>query len=475
MKKLAIVTFAAVLFGAAGPGYVHQPKKAMNVLFIAVDDLNTALGCYGNPVVQSPNIDKLAKRGVLFQRAYCQFPLCNPSRASIMTGMRPDKTGVIENMTHFRKQNPNVVTLAQFFRTLGYFVARIGKIFHYGVPNQIGTDGLDDKPSWDMVINPIGRDTKEEALLQNYTPQIGLGSALAFHISEGKDEEFTDGKAAKEAVAFLEKNKDRAFFLALGFYRPHVPMIAPKKYFDMYPLDKIKTPEGFAGDRKGQPPAAFTVVPPNYGISEQQAKECIRAYYACVSHVDTQVGIVMDALDRLGFADNTIVVFWGDHGIALGEHGQWQKMTLFEEATHVPLIIAAPGQKGNGQSTAGLAELLDMYPTLADLCGQQAPEHLQGQSLKPLLQNPQAPGKPAAYTQVTRAGGKVDGKKGAPFMGRTVRTPRWRYTEWDDGKRGVELYDHDADRQELKNLASEPEKYAKVMLEMKELLAAGRK
>jgi iduronate 2-sulfatase len=465
MRRIAFgLLTLAILIGPANAQEKQSAKK--NVLFIAVDDLNTTLACYGHPLVKTPNIDKLAKRGTLFTRAYCQYPLCNPSRASFMTGKRPDGTKVYENSTNFRKNLPDAVTLAQLFRMAGYYVARIGKIFHYGVPLQIGTNGMDDPASWDKVVNPKGVDRDEEKQIINLTPKIqNIGGALTWHISNGRDAEQTDGKIAAEAIKLLEQNKNRPFFLAVGFFQPHVPCIAPKTYFDSYPLDGIELPRQPAKGREGFPPVAFTVNPPNYGLSALDQKRMIRAYYAAVTFMDAQVGLVLDALERLGLADDTIVVLFGDHGWLLGEHGLWQKMCLFEESARVPLIVAAPGSRGAGQKCGRPAELIDLYPTLADWCALKAPLGLDGMSLRPLLDDPRRPGKKAAYTQVTRPGSK----KGTTIMGYSVRTERWRYTEWDGGAKGSELYDHDADPTEHRNLADDPQ-HAKLVQEMKALL-----
>ncbi len=433
-----------------------------NVLFIAVDDMNCDLGCYGSKVVKSPNLDKLAARGVRFDKTYCQFPLCSPTRSSLMTGLRPDTTRVFDLQYHFRKGLPDVVTIPQLFMRHGYFAARVGKIYHYGNPGDIGTSGLDDPASWNEFYNPAGRDKSTlESDIINYTPQRGLGSAMSFLSDQsGRDEDHTDGKVATQAIQLLEKHKDEPFFLAVGFYKPHTPYVAPKKYFDLYPLESIQVPVVSPDYVKTVPaPALMSTRPwPNFGVTPEQAREVKRGYYAAISFVDAQIGRVVDALDRLGLADNTVIIFWSDHGYSLGTHGLWMKQSCFEDSARVPMIIAAPGMKA-GAVSPRLVEFIDIYPTLADLAGLPLAGKVHGASLRPLLANPTAEWNRPAFTQVQRG----------TFPGHSVRTPRWRYTEWDDGKQGTELYDHDADPGEMHNLAGDT-KYAAVIAEHKALV-----
>jgi uncharacterized sulfatase len=461
-----LLGLSLVALGRQLPQSAHaqnKPARRINVLFIASDDLNNTLGGYGHTLIKSPNLDRLMRRGMRFDRAYTQYPLCSPSRSSLMTGRRPDATGVYDLTTHFRAKLPGVVTLPQMFRNHGYFAARVGKIYHYGVPGDIGKSGLDDPPSWDKFINPRGRDKDEEALVRNLTPSRPLGSALALLKAEGTDEEQTDGKVATETIKLLEENRDKPFFIAAGFYRPHCPYVAPKKYFDLYPLDKIVLPQEPPEHLKNVPEAAFWTKPLYWDLNEQQRREAIQAYFAAITFMDAQVGRLLDALERLKLADNTVVVFWSDHGYMLTEHGQWMKQSLFEESARVPLIIASPNAKAKGGATKRTVELLDIYPTLAELCGLTPPANLEGRSLRPLLDNPQAQWNKPAYTQVER------GPQGQRFMGRSVRTEKWRYTEWDEGRKGVELYDHEKDPREYRNLANDPA-YARTIGELKRLL-----
>jgi uncharacterized sulfatase len=461
-----IILLLLSLLVAAQPAFAQQPPRRPNVLVIMADDLNNDMGTFGHPMVKTPNLDRLAKRAVRFDRAYNQFPLCSPSRVSFLTGLRPDTTKIYELQTDFRTILPDVQTLPQMFKRNGYMTARVGKIFHYGNPGQIGTSGLDDPASWDLVINPRGIDKDEEAVLTNLTPARGLGSSLSYYASPAPDEEHTDGKVAAEAIALLEKNKDRPFFIGAGFYRPHCPFIAPKKYFDMYPLDRIPAPRAEPGSE--QPPAAWFTTPPNWDVGVEGQRKTIQAYYASITFLDANIGRLLDALDRLKLVDNTIIVFMSDHGYHLGERGQWMKQTLFERSARAPLMIAGPGVTARGRASTRIVEFIDIYPTLADLSGLPAPAGLHGRSLKPLVANPQAAWDHPAMTQVRR------GPPNATFMGYSVRTDKWRYTEWDDGKRGVELYDEAADPEELRNLASDP-KHSQIVADMRSLLHTMRK
>lgn len=450
------------------PAQPGADARRPNVLLIMADDLNNDFATYGHPIVKSPNLDRLAARGVRFDRAYTQFPLCSPSRVSLLTGFRPDTTGVQDLQTDFRTVLPDAVTLPQLFRRNGYFAARVGKIYHYGNPGQIGTNGLDDAASWEAVVNPRGIDKDEEKALTNLTPSRQLGSALAYYASPARDEEHTDGKVAAETIALLERHaalKDRPFFIGAGFYRPHCPFIAPQKYFDRYPLERIAAPVQTRDPRA--PPPAFFTTPPHWGLTEREQRESIRAYYASITFMDANVGRVLDALDRLGLAANTIVVFVSDHGYHLGEHGQWMKQTLFERSARSPLIVAGPGVRARGRASSRIVEFLDIYPTLAALARLAPPPSLHGRSLIPLLTDPNAAWDRPALTQVRR------GPAGSTFKGYSVRTERWRYTEWDEGKRGRELYDERRDPAEASNLADDPG-HRQVVLEMQRVLQAAR-
>lgn len=451
MSRRSVLGGLAGLGLAAGAPYVQaQRAKRRNVLFIATDDMNNSLGCYGHPLAKTPNLDGLAAKGVRFDRAYCQFPLCSPSRTSIMTGLSPDVTQVYDLRLRFRETVPRVTTLPQHFQQNGYYAARVGKIYHYGVPRDIGTDGLDDKDSWNHVVNPKGVDKIEEANVTNYTPDRGLGSAASYYVSPAPDERHTDGITVDATLDLMAKHRNDPFFLAAGFYRPHVPLIAPSKYFDQVPLIDVDAVPFSSAEMEIAPKWAYFTHPPNWNMSERQMREIRRAYFASIMFVDSNVGKLLAGLAKMGLAENTTVVFWSDHGYVLGEHGQWMKQALWEPVARVPFIMGGAGVEGRGKPCGRTVELLDLYPTLSEVCGlEKLPEHVQGRSLKPLLQNPSAAWDHPAITQVRRA------RAGDPLMGYSIRNERYRYSMWDDGKEGEEFYDYRTDPREMKNLARE--------------------
>jgi uncharacterized sulfatase len=461
----AVVALAAAMLFASTAAVAAAPRaaeaKPANVLFIVVDDLRCSLGCYGDPEVKSPNIDRLAARGVRFERAYCQYPVCNPSRTSFLTGLRPDTTGVLDNRVPFRRKLPAVVTLPQLFREHGSFTAGLGKLFHQGLDAAGRTALFQDPKSWvdcrDFAATPAGRRGEGRSL------SGGKVAWCRWLAAEGGDQDQPDGQTAAEAVRLLEARRDGPFFLGVGFHRPHDPFNTPSKYFDLYPLDRIRLARD-PDDRTCDLPLA---IPRGANrdlfdrFTDRDRREFRRAYYAGISFTDAQVGKLLDALDRLNLWESTVVVLLGDHGYHLGEHGWWNKVTVFEPSARAPLIVWAPGARGMGRSASGLVEFIDLYPTIAALCGLEAPSGLEGTSFRALLDDPARPGKRAAYTQVVRG----------PVMGRSVRSDRWRYTEWDGGKQGTELYDHAADPLEYHNLAADA-RHAATVAEMKQLLHA---
>ncbi len=505
--------------GSAAPAIVSR-SRTRNVLFISTDDMCNRLGCYGVPV-KSPNLDRLARSGIRFDRHYCQFPLCGPSRTSLMTGLAPDTTKVWDLRTNFRQTIPQAVTLSQLFHRNGYFTARAGKIYHYNNPSEIGTPGFDDPASWQQVSYPAGVDrTHDEGLVQFFartggegrgagrgrgvaraagqeggggrgrgraagpaqrdlseatwrygglgpsgtiriaqdgvTPTLpfsqngDLGVALAGHPSEGTDQVITDYLVAEAAIAMMAEHRNEPWFIGAGFFRPHVPFIVPSTYYDLYRVDEIEVPPFDPSELTVAPSIAYSSTNANEGMTPQQHRECLRGYYAAISFVDAQVGRLVDALDRLGLAEDTTIVFWSDHGWMVGEHGQWQKMKRFEPSARVPFIMAGAGVPATGGVCGRTSEHLDIYPTLVDLCGLEgAPPTLHGHSLVPLLSRPEAAWDHPAVSQVTRT------TPSGPAMGYSLRTERYRYTMWAAGAEGEELYDYETDPRELRNLASD--------------------
>jgi len=437
---------AACLFAAAVPATAEPTRP--NVLFLVADDLNCDLGCYGHRHVQSPNIDKLAAKGVRFDRAYVQYTVCNPSRTSFLTGLRPTTTTVMDNQTHFRKPMPDVVTLPELFRKNGYESFGLGKIFHRGLsPDELRPD-MDDPKSFDRAFYGKATEAGNKGTGRNMSD--GKLPWCRWLAADGEDNDQADGQLADEAVKILGQKRDKPLFLAVGFYRPHDPFQSPKKYFDRYDPAKFDLPTMPAGYQAPYPHSlgggptkeAFD------RFTEKDRREFLHAYYAGVSFMDAQVGKVLDAVEKNGLADNTIVVLIGDHGYELGVRNWWNKNTLFERSCRAPLIVYQPNAKANGKPASAIAEFIDLYPTLADLAGlKETPGNLEGKSFRPVLDDPVAKHKDAAVTVVKRG----------MFLGRSVRTDKYRYTEWDDGKKGAELYDHVSDPGEWVNLAEKPE------------------
>ena len=449
-------------------------QAAPNVLFIAVDDLRPKLGCYGAKQMISPNLDRLAERGMLFERAYCQVAVCNPSRNSVLSGCRPATTTILANNKFLRPTMPDVVTLPQHFKNHGYTTLSLGKIFHHS-DREPGDDPLSwSEPSW-YHGEPYKHWFTQESddfikrlkkLPKNKQPK--LIRAKPFEASNEPDDVYPDGQTALKAIETLQRLKGdgKPFFLGVGFVKPHLPFTCPQKYWDLYPEANIHMPANAAPTKNAPSPAfhdlyelrTYGGIPAKGDLDEATALKLIRAYYACVSFMDAQVWRVIAELDRLGLRENTIIVLWGDHGYHLGEQGLFTKMTNFELGTHVPLIVSAPGMKTAGQRSRALVELVDLYPTLAELAGLPRPEALEGQSFVPVLEKPDRAWKQAAFSEYLRRG-----KEG--YRGFSIRTDGWRYTEWRDPKGndvGVELYDHRQDQEETVNIAQEPEQAERV-------------
>ena len=439
-----------------------------NVLWIIADDLNTSLGCYGDTLAKTPNIDALAKRGTRFERAYCTFPLCGPSRNSILTGLYPNSTGIFNNGQIFRQSIPKQKSLSQNFRLQGYLAARVGKLYHYNVPNSIGTNGHDDPASWEIEINPAGADRMvEHPKIHSLVPNQ-FGGTLSWLASEFPETMHTDAMQAEDAAWVLErcaKTPDRPFFLAVGFFRPHTPYVAPKAYFDLHPPSSMRVASPNSLDTQRSPRAAFASAKKEQdNLDVETTREILQAYYASVRFMDVQVGKVLKRLDELGLTESTAIVFTSDHGYHLGEHGLWQKMSLFEQSARVPLLLVLPGITQGGSVVETPVSHVDLFPTLCAATKTTAPEDLQGQNLVPLCQNLTQKGRGWALTQVSRGGGKEN-----RFFGYSLRTERWRYTEWDNGEKGTELYDHFNDAMEVENLAENSE-FQETVKDLREML-----
>ena len=452
-RCLRVLSFALIAILSSANGMAAESSRP-NVLFIVTDDMNNDLGCYGNAQVKSPHIDKLAERGMRFDRAYCQVTVCNPSRVSFLSGLRPDKTQVFTLIEQTRSHLGDWVMLPEFFRKNGYFTAQVGKIYHT-------KDGYEDPQSWDIEIREFGKRPPEEEIIKSDDPDGPGKHTNDWSWLKTPDENTPDGIVARRAVEIMAEavQRGKPFFLGAGFRRPHAPFAAPKEYFDLYPPKSIELRPSVPEDHyQGLLPSAINYTAPDHPLTDKQQRELIAAYYACNSFVDAQVGILLDAVNRLKLWDNTIIVFISDHGYHLGEHGGfWHKLSLFEESARVPMIVYAPGMNASGQPCNSVVELIDLYPTLTDMCGFDIPAGLDGKNLALLLNDPSQTVKQAAHTVVARSDApEADHARHMSYLGRSVRTDQWRYTEWDNGDKGRELYNHDADPQELHNIANLP-------------------
>lgn len=508
-RRQFLKTVAAGAASAPLVTFAAKPSGKMNVLFIAVDDLRPELGCYGASHVHSPNIDRLAQSGLLFNHAYCQQAVCSPSRTSLMTGVRPDTARVWDLDTNFRSTIPNVITLTQQFIEHGYFAQGMGKIYHGGLNDTLSwsvpwTNGsAPPKPALPRVNGymteenmDLLRTDQKKAWAAKTARAKELGRPLKhsesrrFHVRgpsteapDVPDAQTPDGACARLAVNTLGElaRKDQPFFLAVGFLKPHLPFIAPKKYWDRYDRRTVGlAPNPFAP--KGAPVwalhdsgelRAYSDIPSKGDISKEKSLALRHGYFACVSFLDAQVGLLLDALDALGLSDNTVVILWGDHGWKLGDHGCWCKHTNYEVDTRVPMMIRVPGKPGKHKTDA-LVEFVDIYPSLCDLCGIPLPAHLEGTSFAPLLDDPARAWKQAAISQYPRS------HQGKQLMGYTLRTTRYRFVEWlprgtelATAPEGVaELYDHAVDPQENVNIADQHE-HAHTIAGMRKLLRSG--
>ena len=436
--------FLLIAFLLLSPTVFAQSEP--NVLLIMADDFRDFGGAFTKEVVKVPNLDRLRARGMTFERAYVQYPVCNPSRCSMMTGLRAEQTGIVGNEVSLRERMPDIVTLPQLCKEAGWQSHAFGKLFHLGGGRDVEARQrwMDAPRSW-HTAQSFEATTTGRKMLEGRDVTNGALKWCRWGAADGNDDDQPDGQIAAATVAMIEKLGDQRWFIGCGFMKPHDPFIAPKKYFDLYPMESRKPwsdPADTIPVRKehlstGDYAKAFGK------FTEQEWLELLRAYCAGTSFMDAQLGRVLDALDKHQLWDKTIVVFVGDHGYHTGERKWWNKNTLFERSCRAPLIIAAPGMKG-GLTTRSLIEFIDLYPTIVDYCGLQMPHESAGISLRPVLADPNATIKDAASTLLTR---------GAKLHAQSIRTARWRFTHWSDGQ--TELFDHDTDPEELYDVSAQ--------------------